>query len=435
MSGFENEYGGQVAPCLAGVEEWIKPGLGDAEYICAEKGATFPCPETPAQMPDLSKHTNYMSEVLRANPEIYNKLKNRVTSTGITLAKCIKTGVDNPGHPNIKTVGMVAGDEEAYTVFKELFDPVIAGRHNGYPANGVQPTDLNINNLLDLDIDPYNKYVLTSRVRTGRSIRGFQLPPSISFEERRKLENAVVSALKTMTGDLQGDYFPLAGSKSYAEKPQGMSKQKQEELLDAGNLFQEPDSTLLLCSGMARHWPDSRGIFHNNQKNLFVWLNEEDHMRIVSMQKGKNIKEVTARFIRSCDVVQNVLKSQGLDFMHNQHLGWVLTCPSNLGTGLRAGSLVKIPLMSSNNNSWNFKDLVFSMGLQSRGKGGVDALSSGGIYDISNKDRIGKSETDLVNTMMRGVRQFVEWEKMMEEGQAATVEKEVNEVMGMASNN
>ena len=44
----------------------------------------------------------------------------------------IYTGVDNPGHPFIMTVGMVAGDEDSYTEFAELFDPVIDGRHNGY---------------------------------------------------------------------------------------------------------------------------------------------------------------------------------------------------------------------------------------------------------------------------------------------------------------
>ena len=64
--------------------------------------------------------------------------------------------------------------------------------------------------------------------------------------------------------DLKGDYFPLHGSKSYSEKPEGMTLEKEEQLRNNGNLFQEPDSTLLLSSGCGRHWPDARGIFHNN---------------------------------------------------------------------------------------------------------------------------------------------------------------------------
>merc|ERR1719408_784622 len=118
-------------------------------------------------MPDLSGHNNIMAEVLRGSPQIYDNLKDRKTSNGVTFADCIKTGVDNPGHPMIKTVGMTAGDEESYEVFKELFDPVIDARHSGYPPDAKQPTNLNLEQLSATDTDPFNKYVWTSRVRTG----------------------------------------------------------------------------------------------------------------------------------------------------------------------------------------------------------------------------------------------------------------------------
>lgn len=55
-----------------------------------------------------------MAECL--TPKIYAKLRNKMTPNGYTLDQCIQTGVDNPGHPFIKTVGMVAGDEESYEV-------------------------------------------------------------------------------------------------------------------------------------------------------------------------------------------------------------------------------------------------------------------------------------------------------------------------------
>ena len=62
------------------------------------------------------------------------------------------------------------------------------------------------------------------------------------------------------------------GSKSYDKQPNGMSEEKEEQLRSNGNLFQEPDSTLLLSSGCGRHWPDARGIFHNEDENFFVWV-------------------------------------------------------------------------------------------------------------------------------------------------------------------
>lgn len=61
-------------------------------------------------------------------------------------------------------------------------------------------------------------------------------------------------------------------------------------------LFDKPVSPLLLSAGMARDWPDARGIWHNYQKTFLVWVNEEDHTRVISMQKGGNISEVFTRF-------------------------------------------------------------------------------------------------------------------------------------------
>ena len=90
--------------------------------------------------------------------------------------------------------------------------------------------------------------------------------------------------------------------------------------------------------------------------------------------------------------------------MHNEHLGWVLTCPSNLGTGLRAGCMVKVPKFSARSD---FKAVLAKMGLQARGTAGVDSASTGGTWDISNADRIGKSEVQLVNIFIEGPNQVL----------------------------
>lgn len=62
-----------------------------------------------------------MAECL--TPAIYAKLRSKMTPQGYTLDQCIQTGVDNPGHPFIKTVGMVAGDEESYEVTLPVLVP------------------------------------------------------------------------------------------------------------------------------------------------------------------------------------------------------------------------------------------------------------------------------------------------------------------------
>merc|ERR1712142_366343 len=180
-------------PCglSAGVRalpKWIQLGCGSSEYICAERGATFSADNRPNKLPDLSNHNSFFAETLRKNPGLWDEYKDLKTSLGVTFGHCIKTGVDNKGHPMIKTVGAVAGDEESYTLFNKFFDPVISDRHNGYPADAHHPTDLDVRKLSTTQIDPTGKYVLTSRCRTGRSVRGTRLPPCTTFEERREVE-------------------------------------------------------------------------------------------------------------------------------------------------------------------------------------------------------------------------------------------------------
>jgi len=403
-----------LAESVKKLPEWIQKGCGNEEYVCEEKGATFLGAKMPDELPDISNHSSFLADALRANPDVYKNLKDKKTKLGVTLGHCIKTGIDNPGHPMIKTVGMVAGDDESYELFAELFDPVISARHNGYAKDAKHPTDLDVSKLSDTKIDPTGNYVLTSRCRTGRSVKGFKLPPVTTFEERREVEKVVVKGLLSLTGELKGDYFPLNGSRSYEPKPGGMSEEKEEALRKGGNLFQEPDSTLLLSSGCGRHWPDARGIFHNDAENLFVWVNEEDQMRIVSMEKGDNIKGIITRFAEATTQIQKVMKEDGHDFMHSDHLGWILTCPSNLGTGLRAGCMVKVPLFSARPD---FREVCGKMGLQTRGTAGVDSASTGGTWDISNADRLGKSEVQLVNIFIEGVAQIIRWEQALEKGE------------------
>ena len=142
-------------------------------------------------------------------------------------------------------------------------------------------------------------------------------------------------------------------------------------------------------------------------------------MRIVSMEKGDNVKRIIERFAKATSTIQECLKKEGYDFMHNDHLGWILTCPSNLGTGLRAGAMVKVPHVSSRKD---FKALLGRMGLQARGTAGVDSASTGGTWDISNADRLGKSEIELVNIFIEGVAQIIRWEQALEQGKNVDAE-------------
>uniref|UniRef100_A0A7N9CCE9 Creatine kinase U-type, mitochondrial n=1 Tax=Macaca fascicularis TaxID=9541 RepID=A0A7N9CCE9_MACFA len=395
-----------------------------------------------AEYPDLRKHNNCMASHL--TPAVYARLCDKTTPTGWTLDQCIQTGLDNPGHPFIKTVGMVAGDEETYEVFADLFDPVIQERHNGYdPRTMKHTTDLDASKIRSGYFD--ERYVLSSRVRTGRSIRGLSLPPACTRAERREVERVVVDALSGLKGDLAGRYYRLSE----------MTEAEQQQLIDDHFLFDKPVSPLLTAAGMARDWPDARGIWHNNEKSFLIWVNEEDHTRVISMEKGGNMKRVFERFCRGLKEVlrsqlteryltsswqslhlhllsertlpssrliskakiidvEQLIQERGWEFMWNERLGYILTCPSNLGTGLRAGVHIKLPLLSKDSR---FPKILENLRLQKRGTGGVDTAATGGVFDISNLDRLGKSEVELVQLVIDGVNYLIDCERRLERGQ------------------
>ena len=95
--------------------------------------------------------------------------------------------------------------------------------------------------------------------------------------------------------------------------------------------------------GLNRDWPEGRGIFHNKEKTFLVWINEEDQLRIISMQKGADILAVFTRLSIAASEIEKVAK-----FSQDDRLGYITSCPTNLGTALRASVHVKLPLLAKN---------------------------------------------------------------------------------------
>merc|ERR1711990_525233 len=155
----------------------------------------------------------------------------------------------------------------------------------------------------------------------------------------------------------------------------------------------------------------ARGIYHNEQKSALVWVNEEDHLRIISMEKGFNIRAVFDRFAKLVKAVEAACVGVGRKLEISDMYGNVLSCPSNCGTGLRASMMIKIPLSTKEPK---FKKWCADHNLQARGSGGFASdAKDDGIRDVSNVDRMGKDEVTLVNEMILGVADLLDWERQL----------------------
>merc|ERR1712178_44670 len=142
----------------------------------------------------------------------------------------------------------------------------------------------------------------------------------------------IVTALNSLTGELKGKYYSL----------ETMANAERDQLIADHFLFKGGDKYLESC-GLERDWPESRGIFHNDAKTFLVWVNEEDQLRIISMQPGSNIRAVYERLARAASLIEKEAK-----FAHDEHLGYITSCPTNLGTGMRASVHINLPKLMKN---------------------------------------------------------------------------------------
>lgn len=321
-------------------------------------------------------------------PEVFDELKEIKTSNGFTL-----TGIINSGVQNLDSgIGAYAGDEESYEVFGLLFDQIIQEYH-GFSKTDMHKSNLDPDDLNAPNPDPEGEYILSTRIRVGRNVKDIPLGPAISKNKRDEIEKNVSEVLSGFEGDLKGKYYPL----------NNMSEEDRRSLIEDHFLFKAGDR-FLETAGLNRDWPDGRGIFHNDEKTFLVWINEEDQLRIISMQKGGDIKEVFTRLITATRSIEKKIR-----FAFNDHLGYITSCPTNLGTAMRASVHIKLPKLGKNMEE--FQAIADKYHVQIRGIHGEHSQSEGGVYDISNKRRLGVSEVDCVQDMYNGVVALIRREK------------------------
>ncbi len=100
-----------------------------------------------------------------------------------------------------------------------------------------------------------------------------------------------------------------------------------------------------------------------------------------------------------------------MKFAHDDHLGYITSCPTNLGTALRGSVHIKLPKLSQKKEQ--FQAIADKYYVQIRGIHGEHSESDDGVFDISNRRRLGRSEKKLVQDMIDGVRAMIEAEKAL----------------------
>lgn len=342
-----------------------------------------------------AKHTSLCAQV--CTPDVWKKYKNTV-STGPakwTLARAINSGVMYPD----SFVGCHAGDKESYDDFKGFFYPVIEKYHTGFSMEKGSslkgsPSERMDPNRITVDLcDSAKDKIASTRIRLARNLSMFPLNPGGSRESREEVVGlmAKVYAQIPADSDLAGELFLHTT----------MPDEKRQELIDDHFLFRGKDR-MQAASGYHEHWPHGRGVYLNMAKTFINWVNEGDHLRIISMEMGGDVRGVFERLSAGAKLIEDVVKAiTGASevFMMHPKFGAVTCCPSNIGTGMRGSVHIMVPKLIKAIGFDEIDRLCRERNCQARGSSGEHSEVVDRI-DVSNWRRIGFPEYELVEDMI-----------------------------------
>ena len=148
---------------------------------------------------------------------------------------------------------------------------------------------------------------------------------------------------------------------------------RYKELVKAHIMFKDMDAdSYLKSAGIASDWPHGRGCYISADKGFIIWVGEEDHLRIMCMEKGTVLNKVFDRLKGAIDVVNGIESIGG--FAMSEDYGVVTSCPTNLGTAMRASLHIKLPNLCSGGTDTKAKasvDVRMSTNVTAKSKTGL----------------------------------------------------------------
>ena len=148
------------------------------------------------------------------------------------------------------------------------------------------------------------------------------------------------------------------------------------------------------------------GLVTNREQGAFVMINEEDHLRLQVLAPGFQLNEIWQQINRLDDEL-----SVQLPFAFDKTFGYLTSCPTNLGTGMRASVMLHLPGLVLTNQIQAVVQGVNKLGLAVRGFYGEGSQTLGNLYQISNQSTLGESEDQIIRRLSTVISQIIAHEK------------------------
>lgn len=231
----------------------------------------------------------------------------------------------------------------------------------------------------------YNDVVVSTRLRVARNLREHPFPIFADQAESKRVLDIVREAIDTAFEDGCFHHFDMASL-----EPRERMRLMEEHLISPVLVEQS----------------DKSGFSVRDDEKVTIMVNEEDHIRLQTLLPGLALSEGWSL----CSQVDDALEER-LDYAFDGEYGYLTTCPTNTGTGLRASVMLHMPAVSITGHIGGIIDALKKIGLTIRGIYGEGTEAVGHLYQVSNQLTLGETEEEILEKLERVVHQMIRRER------------------------
>lgn len=241
--------------------------------------------------------------------------------------------------------------------------------------------------------------VISTRVRLARNLKGLPFPHVIRGTARAERVKQVAK-----------DAFVQPGMDFQFLEMKDLSEINKERYVEQHVISREladlPDAAIVLS-------PD---------ESISVMLLEEDHFRLQCMKSGLDVEGA----LKAATELEHML-GRFAEFAFDDELGYLTSCPTNVGTGLRIGVMLHLPALTLTGGVGGVLSSLGNFGLTVRGMYGEGTEAGAAVYQISNQVTLGASEKAIANNLLAVVHEIIRREREARECIAASRSIEVKD--------
>ncbi len=237
---------------------------------------------------------------------------------------------------------------------------------------------------------PKSDIAISTRVRVARNVEGYPFFNRADGKQREEILEMLFSAIK----------------KSKFLKKALFLRMRDTSEIDRQFLVERHLMSKEHAQDVAH-----KGLVVDGREIVSAMLNEEDHIRLQVLQSGFNIMEAW----RIVDEIDTELE-QHLTFDYSGRYGYLTSCPTNTGTGLRASVMLHLSALVITGQIENVYDAISKLGLTMRGFYGEGTEAFGDFFQISNQVALGHSEMDILDNLEKVINKIILQEESMREG-------------------